>query len=134
VPLSPHTPPDPDENQGVREQVLPPHPHPHVLVVIALRTDDRHIQRRIQTAMNIASTYDDPPNTQACVFAKYVFELTDKDREALDTIMGAKLVEYMNLDDQYTNPVPESAKPTRFPVASDLKSVRTKETDLQEDR
>lgn len=86
---------------GSGSRGAPPHPHPHAVVVVALRTDDRHLQRRIQAVLGVIQTYDEPPNTSAHVFAKYVHELTDKETEALQNLISVPGYEMLNLFDQY---------------------------------
>lgn len=88
----------------------PPHPHPHALVVVALRTDDRHLERRIRSILAIAQTYDDPPNTQASVFAKYVHELTPNELGALEILITVPGVKLLNLFDQYPDVTEEARK------------------------
>jgi hypothetical protein len=93
--------PDPGSES---DRGAPPHPHPHAVVVVVLRTDDRHIARRLQTILSVAQTYDEPPNTQASVMAKYVHELTPNDRDALMHLFGKSNIDLLNLYDQYSKP------------------------------
>lgn len=67
------------------------------LVVIALRTTDRHVQRRLETALSIAASYDEPPDTAPCVFAKPVSELVANDLDRLAEFMGWPAVRDLNL-------------------------------------
>lgn len=79
----------------------PPHPDPHIVLVVVLRTDDQHIQRRLNTVMGVAATYDTPPNTSPHAFAKYVHEITAEETQALETLVGKQGVDLLNLYDQY---------------------------------
>lgn len=58
------------------------------LVVVAIRTTDPHIRRRLETILAAAATYDEPPNTEPCVFAKAVDELTASDADHLAYFIG----------------------------------------------
>jgi hypothetical protein len=69
----------------------------NALVIVALRTTDRHIQRRLETALSIAATYDTPPNTAPCVFAKPVGELVASDLDRLAEFMGWPAIRDLNL-------------------------------------
>jgi hypothetical protein len=67
-----------------------PHPpaqgeRPDVLLLVAIKTDQPNIQRRIQTILAASEPIE--PDTQPCVYAKAVGELTDVDLDALAHFM-----------------------------------------------
>jgi hypothetical protein len=70
----------------------------HHLVVVALRTDDEHAQRRLSTILAAASSYEVPPDTEATVVARPVGELVASDLDRLASIIGWDCVHRLNLD------------------------------------
>lgn len=78
--------------------------------MVALRTDDRHLERRLKAILAVAQTYDDPPNTSAAVTAKYVHELTPMDMGSLEHLFTPSNIKLMNLFDQYPDN-PKDSKP-----------------------
>ncbi len=60
----------------------------HTLLVVAIRTDNAQIQRRMETILAAASTYEVPPDTTASVYAKPVGALTASDADHLAHFIG----------------------------------------------
>lgn len=71
----------------------------HHLVLVALRTDDVHAKRRLDTILAAASTYDTPPDTSAAVFAKPVDELVASDADHLAHFIGWDGFRALNVGD-----------------------------------
>jgi hypothetical protein len=69
----------------------------HYLVLVALRTDDKHVQRRLETILSIAASYDEPPDTTPSVWAKPVGELVANDVDRLASFIGWSQVDDLNL-------------------------------------
>lgn len=69
------------------------------LIVVAIRADHREVHRRLQTILAVAGTYDKPPDTEACVFAREVSELVATDLDHLAYFMGWEGVRRLNVGD-----------------------------------
>jgi hypothetical protein len=69
----------------------------HALVIVALRTDDEHIKRRLDTILACAASYENPPDTSPCVFAMPVGELVASDLDRLAEFIGWDGVRGLNL-------------------------------------
>jgi hypothetical protein len=75
----------------------------HALVLVALRTDDEHIQRRLNAVLGVAATYDQPPNTEPHVYAKPVDDLVPADLDGLAAFIGWDGVRRLNLGADVAN-------------------------------
>jgi hypothetical protein len=69
----------------------------HHLVLVALRSDDKHAKRRLDTILAAAASYDDPADTESFVTAKPVSELVASDLDRLAAIIGWDGVRGLNL-------------------------------------
>lgn len=74
-------------------------PGRHVLLLVAVRTDSEQVQRRIETILAVASTYETPPNTTASVYARPVTELTATDADHLAYFIGREGLRGLNVGD-----------------------------------
>ena len=69
----------------------------HALVLVALRTEDEHAKRRLDTILAAAASYENPPDTSPCVFACPVGELVAEDLDRLAGFIGWDGVRGLNL-------------------------------------
>lgn len=71
------------------------------LLLVAVRVDHppQEMRRRIQTILAAMATYEQPPDTEACVFAKPVDELVAADLDCLAHFMGWDAVRRLNVGD-----------------------------------
>lgn len=69
------------------------------LLVVAVRIDNPpdDVRRRVHTILAAMNTYDKPPGTVPCMFAKSVEDLSRDDLQCLEGLVGGACVEALNL-------------------------------------
>jgi hypothetical protein len=70
-----------------------------VLLVVAIRTDNEQVKRRMETILAAATTYEVPPDTEPASFAKPVTELTANDADHLAHFIGRDGFSRLNVGD-----------------------------------
>jgi hypothetical protein len=74
-------------------------PQEDVLLLVAIKTDQPNIKRRLEMILAAAHPVQDPPDTTAQVYAKSVGELTANDWQALARWFGPAGVRDLNIGD-----------------------------------
>lgn len=69
------------------------------LLIVAIKTDQLDIQRRMSLILAAAEPQHRPPDTQPCVFAKAVDELVADDFDRLAHFIGEANVRRLNIGD-----------------------------------
>lgn len=70
---------------------------PDGLLIVAIKTDQPNIKRRMETILAAAAPVQDPPNTEAQVYAKPVEELRAADLACLAHFVGGDGIDRLNI-------------------------------------